>query len=292
MRVFRRDQQAVHTKLWQRFPDLAVFDVILLIHIFFGLVFFHLLMSLAFGSAYCPEQLAGYGQTGLTPSVFKTMFYISMLLFAVWLLLLLKNLKGKPSWGRFAWDFFTGISILLICGLYYNMSVWGKLDLPDGTLRIGTGVWVTGNSKKQWRKLPPIRNPDAAYDSHIYLPDYRHLECVWLETNKISIAPGYSSNVPDFETYIAVLQKGALRESYKVPRPKNLRIRDSLFLFWGRKSNIENLISLQDKRPLRPKEKQRFLAKQTCLQNTTAQRDRQLQDIEDICDPPVFTPKN
>jgi len=210
MGTYRWEKRREKNRIRKRFARVTVFDAVLLFLIFcLGLFFFYAFLSMSFRVSTCFEQIANYGATAITPSVFKSLYYISLLLFASWVVALALNLKGRPSWFRFIWDAITGFSIAIMCGLYFHLSVWGNPNPPDGTLGIGEGVWTTESGTPEWRKLPPLQIPlDWTGGAVEYFTDYHRQECVWLDRNEIAVTLGSSATVDSFEDYLHKIQNG------------------------------------------------------------------------------------
>ncbi len=291
METYRWDKRREKKLKRKRFASITVFDAILLFLIFcLGLFFFYAFLSMSFRTSYCFEQIANYGTTEITPSVFKALYFISLILFALWGTLLVLNLKSRPNWLRFIWDTIIGCSIIIMCGLYFHLSVWGHPNPPDGTLGIGEGVWTTENGTPEWRKLPPLQIPlDWTGGTVEYFSDYHRQECVWLDRNEIGITLGRAATVDNFEVYLHQIQNGGLKESFDNYRwPDEIKLSEYIAAFLHPTSHIEWLRDTQLTRPLSPEEKQRFLDKRACIKRQYDPSNPKIRprfQIEEACDP-------
>ena len=198
MREYRWDKRRAQREEKQRTSKVSVYDALMLFLVFcLGLWFYYSLLFSSISSSYCFEQIFAHGKTPITPTVYKSMYFISLALFLFWGCGLFAERIGKASWVRFVWDAIIGFSIVIICGLYFYLSTWNNLQPPHATLGIGEGVWTTERSTREWRKLPPMQMPLSWTDGKVkYFTDYHLQECVWLDSNKIAItreAPNYRS---------------------------------------------------------------------------------------------------
>ena len=291
METYRWDKRRVKLQRRKLFTGVTVFDAILLFLIFcLGLFFFYAFLSMSFRISTCFEQIANYGATAITQSVFKALYFISLILFALWGALLITNMHCRPSWLRFLWDAITGLSLAIMCGLYFHLSVWSNPNSPDGTLGIGEGVWTTENGTPEWRKLPPEQIPLEQTGGAIeYFTDYRNQECVWLDDNNISITLSHSQTTENFDDYVKKLQEGGLRQGNAfINYPNKIKFREFIAAFFRPTSHLEGLISTQFTRPLTTEERARFIEKQACMQHTfdsSRPGNKIRTQIEEQCDP-------
>jgi len=297
MRSYRWDKRREKKQKQQRkhFASVPVFDAVLLFLIFsLGLLFFRLLSINAITTSYCFEQIANYGATSTTPPVFKVLYYLSLILFALWGLRLIINIKRPASWRRFIWDAFIGLSIIIMCGLYFHLNVWSKPNPPSGTLGVGEGVWTTENGEPEWRKMPAKQVPLDWTDGRVeYYAENHFQKCVWLDSNKIAVTKNPADTVDNFDDYVAKTNKEQLRNRYGYDQwPAKIKWYELIAVIFRRESLLESMTGSQYTRPLTLTERAQFIEKQACIQQAydpSKLGAKSRIKIEEMCDPSQVT---
>lgn len=301
MRSYRWDKRREDKQKRQRFAGFTVFDSSDLVIIFcLGLLFFYTLLSVTLSQNICLEQVTNFGASATTMPVFKAMYFVSLTLLAYWASRLVMHVFKRARITRFIWDGITGLGIILMMSLYFNLTDWSNASPPDGTLGISDGVWVHENGELQWRKFPRIQIPLKNTNGKIeYYPEYRSQECVWLDANKVSISQRHSRVVDNYDGLLKNIRLGERQETvraYNFVKPDTEMMptfSDFILRIFRKKSYIQDLTESQYSRDLTVEERSRFIKKQECLKQafTPYSQNMPRWQIIETCDPSQIPPR-
>ena len=273
----RRGQSARDARAFKSFWG---FEFVLLILIFsIWLIGARLIQIYAVVTSPCAEMAAAIGQSGSGSSAFDLFFWVSVLTGLYWAVI------GAAFW-RTLWRSKSALfhSALLIC-IALLMANFRMMHMdnnmpPDGTLAIEATVVDRSSGKDQYyqahgygEKYSRWVLSEALAKEGAYYQNTQH--CVWLSRNLI-----VDDYVGRIDGYGALLfeEKHALFESimaspHKIAlkNPPTSFVKEIKAIWLGAVKTISPLETLQERqvyRPLTPKERARFIAKQQCIHDT------------------------
>lgn len=298
MSVYRWDKRRARKDKLNLRPSLDVFDLVLLSLIFtIGVVLFKFLMVYAIITMPCADYAANFGVGFANPPAFKIMFYISILMLGFLLTLVICEPRRRNSIPNIIWQFVLLLCILLMGHSSFHMSIWGKSAFPDGTIAVANGIWGTKNGERVWSSIPLNPQIYELVGGGIGIDqEYRAQRCVWLNDGLVSV--GKDPLVGELDGFIEEIRQkwvtGELNSHPIYPEWPVISGAEYIDIFLYKKSQIETLRQNSEfLRPLSNAERERFLAKQKCLQEnaydpSSGTSPRPYSALIEKCDPRIY----